>query len=92
MSDPSRPTEFSETSELDTRYPTGTPRRPPNGRHPSTPSYGTQVRIESSYFPVDAESIVIAALDRLARQGAIASETVAEARDRYGRPGRPAGA
>ncbi|MER6081074.1 pyruvate dehydrogenase (acetyl-transferring), homodimeric type [Streptomyces sp. NPDC001833] len=42
------------------------------------------------YFHVDAESIVIAALDLLARQDAIAPETVVEARDRYDRPGRPA--
>lgn len=42
------------------------------------------------HFHVDAEWIVIAALDRLARQDAIAPETVVEARDRYDRPGRPA--
>ncbi|WP_406431224.1 pyruvate dehydrogenase (acetyl-transferring), homodimeric type [Streptomyces sp. NBC_00631] len=42
------------------------------------------------YFHVDAESIVIAALDRLARSDAIAPETVTEARYRYGRAGRPA--
>ncbi|MGW3133613.1 hypothetical protein [Streptomyces sp. NPDC001123] len=41
------------------------------------------------YFHVDVESIVMAALDRLARQDAIAPETVVEARDRYDRPGRP---
>ncbi|MGW3243960.1 pyruvate dehydrogenase (acetyl-transferring), homodimeric type [Streptomyces sp. NPDC001070] len=35
------------------------------------------------YFRVDAESIVVAALDRLARAGAVAPETVAKARDRY---------
>ncbi|MGW4980701.1 pyruvate dehydrogenase (acetyl-transferring), homodimeric type [Streptomyces mirabilis] len=42
------------------------------------------------YFHVDAESIVVAALDQLARADAIAPETVVQARDRYGRPGRPA--
>jgi pyruvate dehydrogenase E1 component len=36
------------------------------------------------YFRVDAESIVIAALDQLARAGAVDPETVAEARARYG--------
>ncbi|MFH8738384.1 pyruvate dehydrogenase (acetyl-transferring), homodimeric type [Streptomyces sp. NPDC017964] len=39
------------------------------------------------YFHVDAESIVVAALDQLARAGAIAPETVVQARDRYGRQG-----
>ncbi|RPE46043.1 pyruvate dehydrogenase E1 component [Streptomyces sp. Ag109_O5-1] len=39
------------------------------------------------YFHVDAESIVVAALGQLARTGAIAPETVAQARDRYGRQG-----
>jgi pyruvate dehydrogenase E1 component len=36
------------------------------------------------YFRVDAESIVVAALDQLARAGAVDPETVAEARARYG--------
>jgi pyruvate dehydrogenase E1 component len=36
------------------------------------------------YFHVDAESIVVAALDGLARAGAIGPETVVRARDRYG--------
>ncbi|MEU1198678.1 pyruvate dehydrogenase (acetyl-transferring), homodimeric type [Streptomyces sp. NPDC005813] len=36
------------------------------------------------YFHVDAESIVVAALDRLAGTGAIDAETVTKARDRYG--------
>jgi len=36
------------------------------------------------YFRVDAESIVVAALDGLARAGAIGPETVVRARDRYG--------
>ncbi|MEU8691394.1 pyruvate dehydrogenase (acetyl-transferring), homodimeric type [Streptomyces sp. NPDC048665] len=35
------------------------------------------------YFRVDAESIVIAALDRLARSRAVTPQTVAEARERY---------
>ncbi|MGW0705544.1 pyruvate dehydrogenase (acetyl-transferring), homodimeric type [Streptomyces sp. NPDC002643] len=35
------------------------------------------------YFRVDAESIVVAALDRLARTGAVAPETVVRARERY---------
>ncbi len=35
------------------------------------------------YFHVDAESIVVAALDRLARAGAVDPETVVRARDRY---------
>ncbi|MFF2998775.1 pyruvate dehydrogenase (acetyl-transferring), homodimeric type [Streptomyces sp. NPDC057950] len=35
------------------------------------------------YFRVDAESIVVAALDRLARTGAVAPGTVAQARARY---------
>ncbi|MGW1798298.1 pyruvate dehydrogenase (acetyl-transferring), homodimeric type [Streptomyces sp. NPDC001984] len=37
------------------------------------------------YFRVDAESIVVAALDQLARTGAVRPETVAQARERYGR-------
>lgn len=36
------------------------------------------------HFHVDAESIVVAALDQLARTGAVEPETVAKARDRYG--------
>ncbi|MBZ9644592.1 pyruvate dehydrogenase (acetyl-transferring), homodimeric type [Streptomyces sp. PSKA30] len=36
------------------------------------------------YFRVDAESIVVAALDQLARAGAVHPATVAQARDRYG--------
>jgi pyruvate dehydrogenase E1 component len=36
------------------------------------------------YFRVDAESIVVAALDRLARAGAVGSEAVGQARERYG--------
>ncbi|MFJ2950837.1 pyruvate dehydrogenase (acetyl-transferring), homodimeric type [Streptomyces sp. NPDC087226] len=36
------------------------------------------------YFRVDAESIAVAALDRLARTGAVPPETVARARERYG--------
>ncbi|MGY4907755.1 pyruvate dehydrogenase (acetyl-transferring), homodimeric type [Streptomyces sp. 900116325] len=36
------------------------------------------------YFRVDAESIVVAALDQLAQVGTVAPETVAQARDRYG--------
>ncbi len=36
------------------------------------------------YFRVDAESIVIAALDQLARAGEVSPQTVAEARERYG--------
>jgi pyruvate dehydrogenase E1 component len=36
------------------------------------------------YFRVDAESIVVAALDQLARAGAVGPETVVEARARYG--------
>ncbi|OKK05040.1 pyruvate dehydrogenase (acetyl-transferring), homodimeric type [Streptomyces sp. CB02400] len=36
------------------------------------------------HFRVDAESIVVTALDRLARAGRIAPETVAKARARYG--------
>jgi pyruvate dehydrogenase E1 component len=36
------------------------------------------------YFRVDAESIVVAALDQLARSGAVARETVSGARERYG--------
>ncbi|MFJ6120584.1 pyruvate dehydrogenase (acetyl-transferring), homodimeric type [Streptomyces sp. NPDC092129] len=36
------------------------------------------------YFRVDAESIVVAALDRLARAGAVDPRTVVEARERYG--------
>ncbi|MFJ8107692.1 pyruvate dehydrogenase (acetyl-transferring), homodimeric type [Streptomyces sp. NPDC096132] len=39
------------------------------------------------YFRVDAESIVVAALDLLARAGAVAPETVVKARDRHGRQG-----
>ncbi|WP_128381540.1 pyruvate dehydrogenase (acetyl-transferring), homodimeric type [Streptomyces cavernae] len=35
------------------------------------------------YFRVDAESIVVAALDRLARAGAVDPETVVQARSRY---------
>ncbi|MEV7994748.1 pyruvate dehydrogenase (acetyl-transferring), homodimeric type [Streptomyces sp. NPDC086077] len=35
------------------------------------------------YFHVDPESIVVAALDRLARTGAVDQETVTKARDRY---------
>jgi pyruvate dehydrogenase E1 component len=37
------------------------------------------------YFRVDAESIVVAALDQLVRTGAVPPETVAQARERYGR-------
>jgi pyruvate dehydrogenase E1 component len=36
------------------------------------------------YFRVDAESIVVTALDRLARAGQVPPETVAQARARYG--------
>jgi pyruvate dehydrogenase E1 component len=36
------------------------------------------------YFHVDAESIVVAALDRLARAGEVDPATVTQARDRYG--------
>ncbi|MGW4556404.1 pyruvate dehydrogenase (acetyl-transferring), homodimeric type [Streptomyces sp. NPDC004365] len=36
------------------------------------------------YFRVDAESIVVAALDRSARAGAVDPRTVVEARERYG--------
>ncbi|GGX76122.1 pyruvate dehydrogenase (acetyl-transferring), homodimeric type [Streptomyces fructofermentans] len=36
------------------------------------------------HFQVDAESIVVAALDRLARSGQVAPENVAQARERYG--------
>ncbi|MFC9914520.1 pyruvate dehydrogenase (acetyl-transferring), homodimeric type [Streptomyces sp. NPDC127197] len=36
------------------------------------------------YFRVDAESIVVAALDQLARAGAVHPATVVQARDRYG--------
>lgn len=36
------------------------------------------------YFRVDAESIVIAALDQLARSGAVDSHLVVQARERYG--------
>ncbi|CAM5620743.1 Pyruvate dehydrogenase E1 component OS=Streptomyces tendae OX=1932 GN=aceE PE=4 SV=1 [Streptomyces tendae] len=36
------------------------------------------------YFRVDAQSIVVAALDQLARLGEVDAETVAEARERYG--------
>jgi pyruvate dehydrogenase E1 component len=36
------------------------------------------------HFRVDAESIVVTALDRLARTGRLAPETVARARERYG--------
>ncbi|GGJ34851.1 pyruvate dehydrogenase (acetyl-transferring), homodimeric type [Streptomyces brasiliensis] len=39
------------------------------------------------YFGVDAESVVVAALDQLVRTGALDPDTVAEARDRYGRQG-----
>jgi pyruvate dehydrogenase E1 component len=35
------------------------------------------------YFRVDAESIVVAALDQLARAGTVDPETVVQARDRY---------
>jgi pyruvate dehydrogenase E1 component len=37
------------------------------------------------HFGVDPASIAVAALDRLARTGAVPPETVAEARARYGR-------
>lgn len=37
------------------------------------------------YFRVDAGSIVVAALDRLARTGAVTPQTVERARGRYGR-------
>ncbi|MFK0119554.1 pyruvate dehydrogenase (acetyl-transferring), homodimeric type [Streptomyces sp. NPDC090994] len=44
------------------------------------------------YFGVDAESIVVTALDRLARAGRLPAETVARARERYRRgPSGPAG-
>ncbi|MFD7711663.1 hypothetical protein [Streptomyces sp. NPDC059786] len=36
------------------------------------------------YFRVDAESIVVTALDRLARAGQLPPATVAQARARYG--------
>ncbi|QFZ78413.1 pyruvate dehydrogenase (acetyl-transferring), homodimeric type [Streptomyces fagopyri] len=36
------------------------------------------------HFRVDAESIVVAALDQLARSGAVRRETVSSARERYG--------
>ncbi|GAA3830198.1 pyruvate dehydrogenase (acetyl-transferring), homodimeric type [Streptomyces chiangmaiensis] len=36
------------------------------------------------YFRVDAESIVVAALDQLARAGVVDPQTVVQARDRYG--------
>ncbi|WP_351235411.1 pyruvate dehydrogenase (acetyl-transferring), homodimeric type [Streptomyces sp. NPDC002133] len=36
------------------------------------------------YFHVDAESIVVAALDQLVQAGAVGPETVTQARDRYG--------
>ncbi|SDN15955.1 pyruvate dehydrogenase E1 component [Streptomyces wuyuanensis] len=39
------------------------------------------------YFRVDAESIALAALDQLARAGAVDPETVAQARDHHGRQG-----
>ncbi|MFD5574202.1 pyruvate dehydrogenase (acetyl-transferring), homodimeric type [Streptomyces cadmiisoli] len=39
------------------------------------------------YFGVDAESIAVAALDRLARTGAVDPDTVVRARERYGRQG-----
>ncbi|MCW8382563.1 pyruvate dehydrogenase (acetyl-transferring), homodimeric type [Streptomyces justiciae] len=41
------------------------------------------------YFHVSAESIVLAALDRLAREGAVPAGTVALARERYGRQAGP---
>lgn len=39
------------------------------------------------HFRVDAESIALAALDQLARAGAVDPETVAQARDHHGRQG-----